>query len=172
MGFSAQEYLNNDAASAYLTLPAKDVMIIANHGGPGRIRLDTSKNGLTRLFATSFTSIPSTSRAISDYPSNGLSNTKLAIFLGCETGLTDDVFGNLVDKAIEKGAFCSMGWTEEIHTSEANPWIAQYIYQCYLGNDLGDALLYTKAWATEQGYSSSINNIYYGSSRLFATVLG
>ena len=45
---------------------------------------------------------------------SSFSNMRLAIFLGCYTGLTSPSNGNLVNVIADKGGKCAMGWSNEI----------------------------------------------------------
>nr|WP_321350654.1 PKD domain-containing protein [uncultured Methanoregula sp.] len=52
-----------------------------------------------------------------DYNFNDISSfslMRLAVLLGCQTGLTSSSNGNLVDVIINKGGKCAMGWTKDL----------------------------------------------------------
>lgn len=146
MGYDAGEFLNNGASSGYSTFPSSNIFVVSNHGGAGRIRFDTSSTTLTRLYGNSFSSIASTSRAISTYSSNELSSVLFAAFIGCKTGLTDRTYGNLVDAALDKGVDCAIGWNNETYPADTSKWIGLFFEECANSGSISDALEYADYW--------------------------
>ena len=120
MGYDAGEYLNNGAASAYSVLPKSAIYVIDSHGAAGLIQLGTDDN-VSFIGANIYSG--GNNRSISDLSANALSNTKLVLYAGCETGLTSSSYGNLVTRTHAKGAQCVVGWNGTIHCGPTVDWI-------------------------------------------------
>lgn len=171
MGYDAGEYENNDAATIYNTLPKTDIFTIVNHAGPGVIQINPSAE-YQDLYAKSNADMAANDRALSNYANGALDDVKLIIFAGCETGVTDSSYGNLVDMAVDKGAFCCIGFKNKIPVGDTHEWVARFYEFCAQGRNLGNAMTETNKWAEKNGLSDIIRKQYYGESRLWATVIG
>ena len=108
--------------------------------------------------------------SISNYEYSELGAVDLIMFTACCTGLTNSTYGNLVDKALSKGAFCAIGWKETINTAGANPWVEQFFKRASeRGTALG-ALQAADNWLELNGanYAPALRNRYIGTSNLNA----
>ena len=168
MGFGGQAYLNNTVIPAYNELPNTNVFLVTNHADKG---LMTFFNSV--LLAEAYSGMPSNFRALSSYPNNALSRVDLLIFLGCKSGVTSDTFGNLVDTALEKGAYCCIGWKQDIYKADAHQWINLFFDYCDEGNTVYTALNNANLYMRECGAIdiSAITNQYYGDSPLTKLVI-
>lgn len=120
MGYDAGEYLNNDAAAAYSVMSASKIYIVASHGIPGRLKFGTNSNA-SYIYANS--TVTGNNRSISNLSSNALSNTRLIMYITCESGQTSSSYGNLVTSTHSKGAQCTVGWYGSMYNDSANDWI-------------------------------------------------
>ena len=148
MGYNAGEYENNDAASIYNTLPKTDIVTIVNHADAGIMQINPS-SGKQYLFAKATAALSSSDRALSNYASEALSDTKLIIFAGCKSGLTSSVLGNLVDMAVDKGAFCCIGFEETIFDTDLYGWLEQFYAVCIQCKKLVNVIKDTNTWLKE-----------------------
>ena len=88
-----------------------------------------------------------------------LSNTKIAMFFGCNTGNTSNGT-NLVSKAGERGADFAIGWKESVGTVAATKWRKAFVNQLALG----DTTLEARNYANSLSYNdNAVTNTYtYG----------
>lgn len=176
MGFSSSVLLGKNAAYVYSYMPDYSIVMFNTHGTPGEVRLHSSANLYTSLFADD-TSVILPDRAIGSYPSSSsLSNNVLVIYDTCESGCTDSVRGNLVNKTISKGAFCCIGWNQSIPTDDANLWVKKFLTYCANGKNVSDAISLTNDWVDTHQTSfydpNAIKDINVGSSRTSSCLIG
>lgn len=166
LGYDAGEYRNNSAASGITALKKSNIFIVDNHGNAGRIRFDTSSTNLTRLYATNSSLNGGSDRAIMQNVSgNGLSNVDLVLYMGCLTGNTDPVYGNLVDATLSKGARCVYGWTEVTNVHDGTGWTNELFVGFTQGNNAYTSSMLADFWASENAYNpSNITSWYAGAS--------
>lgn len=99
-----------------------NVLVSRSHGKAIR---DTDGN-VTKTF------VSLNSKGAPIYTSSGsirtleLSNLKLAVFVGCETGAGGRNGNNLPAAAVEQGAMTAVGFENSIVCSEANEWTKQF----------------------------------------------
>ena len=164
MGYDAGTYLNNGAASVYSVLPIGQIVVITTHGGPGYVQLGTEAN-TSYLYAR--TSVTGNNRSLSNLTAGSLSGTKLVMYVACKSGCTNGGGNNLVDMTYDKGARCSVGWTEEIRADIACEWVRLFfekadqeedvIWECFNHADYwteyiyGDNVAYTLQCRLECG---------------------
>ncbi len=169
MGFEGQAYRNNPATAAYNALPNTNVFLVTNHATPGKMRFINSY-----LVGKEYSGMPSTTKALSSYASGALSRVDLLIFLGCQTGITNITYGNLVDTALSKGAYCCIGWASSINQMDASIWVSMFFYYCDSGSTVYTALQNANQYMIESGSCNNIytiTNQYYGDSPLTKLVL-
>lgn len=168
MGFDGQAYYNNSVIPAYNELPNTNIFLVTNHAGPGRIQFFNST-----LVAEAYPGMPSNYRALSSYASGALSQVDLLIFLGCETGIENLTYGNLVDVALEKGAFCCIGWASPINRDDAHQWINLFFDYCDQGGTVYTALKNANQYMIEFGANDlyTITHQYFGDSPLTKLVI-
>lgn len=74
--------------------------------------------------------------------------------------------------------FNYIGFTHDIDASDAAAWTEKFYDYCMSGQNLGNALALTNKWAKDPTASpelvsrNTIATQYYGSSRIYATLLG
>jgi hypothetical protein len=100
--YVAEEFEDATPAAAMNRVNEATIICIFGHASPGSIalgggNLDAKKVGNNVAIQ-----------------GNDLSSVKFAGFIGCETALTDPVFGNLLDEAFAAGATTALGFTEKI----------------------------------------------------------
>ena len=115
---------NPTASYAYEKLTTRDdVFIFAGHGAPGMIGFydynGTLTGGILSHSAVAPLSMGSDRKIINSISDNGLAETRMVLYLGCETGV-DFVRTytryNLVDYTYDKGAHFVLGTTEILFT--------------------------------------------------------
>ena len=173
MGFGGQEYADSRVQSAYNAFPKTDIYTMSALAFDAGIYL---YEGYV-LGAGPGPDYPAGSLYISSYAKNELENVKLALFPGTYSGYPYMDL-NLVDKVLEKGAFNCIGFFNEITPNDAAAWTEKFYDYCMNGQNLGNALILTNKWARNPQDSpelisrNTIVSQYYGSSRLYATLLG
>jgi hypothetical protein len=60
----------------------------------------------------------------------------LAMFVGCNTGETHVIFGNLVDTIADKGGRCTIGWTDSVPMLGIDHYIYNFWEQIHQGNTI------------------------------------
>lgn len=75
----------------------------------------------------------------SDMDNLNLSNMKLAMFIGCQTGVGLQSGKNLPAKAVEKGARCAIGFADNIGCETANSWVEDFSELMKEGRSVGEA---------------------------------
>lgn len=131
MGYSGQYYYNNTAGPVYDTFPTSRIFFIANHANSIEIRCGDGNGNNTYLHSAINTNMTSADRSIGSYDSGALSEVRLAVFMGCETGASNPSgYKNLVDAALSKGASCALGWTVIIHNPTVITWTNAFFDSC------------------------------------------
>jgi len=160
MGYSASTFIGVDANYAFNRLPDDQVFYFNGHGGPGMIDF-----GTTYLYAS-----VSGYDSISEFTSGQLNDLALAVFVGCNTGLTSSGgLGNLLTESTSRGTDCALGFTDQIESNKAGYWSDNFWGQLDQGETVGDgaaeALQYTRIYYLWQtgGVESYI---IYGNSNL------
>lgn len=177
MGFTTNLQIELNAAGVYADMPGNALVLFNYWGEPGGVQLHTSHVNYTVLHGTSNNSMPIADRAVSDYSSSALSDNLLIIYLADYTGYTSGTYGNLTDKTLTKGAFCCIGWKQDIDPLYAQDWIQQFLTYCYNGKNIGNARLLANSWADDHipesgGIRGKIKDQRIGTSALFKLILG
>ena len=73
-----------------------------------------------------------------------LSNLKLAVFCGCETGKGGEGANNLPTVAVQRGAGTAIGFQESIDCRDANNWTRLLFYYMSSGHTVQSACDYMK----------------------------
>ena len=120
MGYSAATMYYNQTTnmSGYIQnrLSNDEIFFIHSHGLEGGGVMEVDEDTGEYYYATNG---PYRSPyKISEFTT--LSNLRLAILLGCYTGLTNSYYGNLVDAIRNKGGQCAMGWTEDLDSLDSS----------------------------------------------------
>lgn len=102
------------------------VLYSENHS-PGIITLNGySTSAKTYLTGVYHSSLIEYSRSFTDYASGALSGTDLIVFAGSYTGDTGPIYGNLVDEAVNKGAYCAIGWIGSVNLRDMSNWLGLF----------------------------------------------
>lgn len=167
-GYDSGEYLNNAALTVKTALPNKEISIICNHGAPGMITCSPNSNGsnLTKIYANSGQYLTSQDFSLSSLSSGALNSTNLIAFVGCSTGETGQTYGNLVDRALEKGSKLSVGWIGDLYISDAVMWFDHFFELYQTGNyTIESAEQATDTWIlTQTHHSNTVVSKYWGTS--------
>ncbi|MBR6806971.1 MAG: hypothetical protein IKM46_01180 [Clostridia bacterium] len=88
--------------------------------------MEPTQNTNNYLSAVDFSSMTAGSRSLDDLAASSLSQTDLVIYAGSKTGTTGTIYGNLVDATIAKGAFCTLGWTGTVNSTDMMFWLEAF----------------------------------------------
>ena len=159
MGLDAGEYLHNHANTALNSLNSTDIFIFRGHGLAGRIAFHTEFSTIpSRLFANQIDTDHPNDATLNSLDDSALSSMILMVFGGCYTSLDHNTRGDLVDKALELGSFCVIGWEDTINRTTANGWVEQFFAACANGYDAEAAMAQADSWALAH-HSSNAGNI-------------
>lgn len=134
------------------------VLFFAGHANYTNINWDYLKQGTNKCGVWIYKNGPSSN---TDYNYAGLksydlSESKIAMFFGCKTGLTDKG-DNLVDIAYDQGVTTAIGWKESVYTSDATKWRKAFVNELALGKSVKDA----RTYANSLSYSDdAVKNTY------------
>lgn len=166
-GYYCVKTTNLDISTLYNDLSSDYVYMICGHAYPGYMKLYDGSN-YQYLYADG--GVNSTNvRYIDEMSSLQLNKTLLAIYAGCNSGLTSSSYGNLLTKSVEKGADCAIGWSTEVRALMLETWMDEFTL--YLKN--GYTVRYSMSKAdvkvneehSYDGYTS--NHVYAGNSYTF-----
>lgn len=134
MNYDTGEYLNNSVDPIYSVMANASIMTISSHGGSGFVRCPDNHTQWaprdTRLTGKYYSGCPYYSRSISSHPY--MNNMKLIIFVSCNSGYTDDNYGNLCNAAVSRGADTAMGWMSVIPANTTtSKWLEYFFQACY-----------------------------------------
>lgn len=143
MGYNAGEYLNNSAADAYNILTDSGITVIVSHAQPGAIRLGMPGNYSMLRGDNQDKDVSLTKdRFIYNLSRKSLENSKIIIYVGCNTGITPDPVAdssqitgyrypaNLVAQTHIKGSKCTVGWNKNIYSDSACDWVRLFFEKC------------------------------------------
>lgn len=146
--YSAFAYTSATASAAYERMNNyDDVFVIIAHAAPGMMALySTSAQYLGSICSSSavqelYQCNPSSN--ILDLPDNALSNLRVVLYIGCQTGVDvsiDNTTYNLVDDTFNKGAHFVLGTTEDVYISDANVFLHYFISHINAGHTVGDSV--------------------------------
>jgi hypothetical protein len=144
MGYSAGNYENSAASSAFSRMASDQVFFFDGHGGAGLMQF---KSGGVYSYITA--SNPSYSR-ISSYTSGELNDIALAVYMACYTANTDGTNGNLLAQSTARGADTAVGFSQSIYSTQSGYWSNRFWY--YLDNGYSVAQAAGAANADNQAY--------------------
>lgn len=174
MGYDGQYYTNNLAQPVYDTFPSSRIFLISNHADPEKFMCDDSPTNVTYLYAQTQIGMTNADRSIGSYADGALSEVRLAIFLGCNTGDKIGAQKNLVDMALEKGATCALGWEQKIKQPHLIDWATEFFKSSYLSQkNIANAATAADD-AVRKEYGDSYQNLkqrYFGSCFANETVM-
>lgn len=120
MKFNVSGYDNAGAGNAIWQMKNVDgpnVFVVHNHGEPGRQIMGSDgsslvgQNGETILY-----------QSINRVDPLSFRQLRLAIFYGCQTGVTTGKYGDLPGQVVSKGATTSVAWTVSTYVHSVNEW--------------------------------------------------
>lgn len=82
-----------------------------------------------------------------------LSNLKLVVFVGCETGYGGSGARNLPSAAVSAGATTAIGFSSTINCADANRWTNAFFYFLKQGDTVKDAC--SKVKSTQSGWNNA-----------------
>lgn len=122
------------------------ILFFAGHANYNNINWDYLKQGTNKCgvwVSTNGTS-STTGYKYAGLKSYDLSESKIAMFFGCKTGLTDNG-NNLVDIAHEQGVTTAIGWKDSVDTTDATKWRKAFVNELALGKSVKDARTYANS---------------------------
>ncbi|MGN0172622.1 MAG: hypothetical protein ACI39E_07545 [Acutalibacteraceae bacterium] len=136
MNYDAGEYLNNSVDPIVDSFPRAKILTICTHGSPGRITCpDTHTNQAPRftyLVGSRNANSSAYQKAISEQ--SAFTNNLLTIYIACNSGKTDSVYGNLVSATSAKSGNCAIGWTDNVPQALAADWVEYFFQACYFNH--------------------------------------
>lgn len=115
MGYSVYGYDYLDAIQTIEKMKTAAGFVIHMHGGPGRQYM---KNN-TLLCGKKG---DATCRDINFLPRGSFQKMKIAIYYGCETGITTSSYGDICYETVNKGATAAVAWKVVTKIDEVNEW--------------------------------------------------
>ena len=162
LGYGADEYLNNHASTAYSVISNSKITVIAGHGAPGYTVMGSNTNHSYFCADANIRTIGTRDANLSNLSGGSLSGVKMMMYVGCNTGKTPDPIpdssqatgyiypGNLVSKAVSKGAKCSVGFTNVLYDLPACEWVRLFFE--YIDQERGpiwEAYNHADYWVSE-----------------------
>jgi len=177
MNYDAGEYLNNSVTPAYSVFPNSSVFVVNGHGEPGKVLFTPPSGNITTLYAKNNSDMTSSDKAINAYNYKALDNVDLAIYTGCECGITDPTYGNVVSETIKQGVLVCISWKLPIYTDDGNTWLKYFFTNCYPMRSVESAANAADAYTVINGTAvyidqNRIKQRYYGSSNLGSLAIG
>ncbi|MCL2488857.1 MAG: RICIN domain-containing protein [Oscillospiraceae bacterium] len=77
---------------------------------------------------------------INELPVNQLANLRCVLFVGCKTGLTDPILGNLVNEAYNKGAHFALGFKTTVHFVDGYCWVPSFLAKAATGEKINECI--------------------------------
>lgn len=117
MGYTVYGYQDSSNANILNQLQSSVAIVMHSHGSPGvqSMGSDThlaGKNGNGGYV-----------KSIDSLASNSMSQMRIAIYYGCETGKVHQLFGDICQETVNKGAQTAVAWkvsTVNLHVNEWN----------------------------------------------------
>ena len=141
-GYFSWSYENNSASAAFSCLTDRDdVFVFIGHGSPGRICF-YDNNGLITgsIVARPLVSCVGEKKIIGNLDDNALANTRMVLYLGCQTGAPHTSGYNLVDVTFDKGAHFVLGVTEIIYNTHMSDWLQYFLEAIDEGANIDTAI--------------------------------
>lgn len=167
MNYISKHRFDYTAATAYSEIPDCSLVAITNHADAGRINFYDSY-----LTANTIVYGNANNAGLGKYGYEALSNVKLLTFVGCNSGDTSSLYGNLVDSAINKGVMCSIGWTESFYHDDIILWHDVFYETLSYGYTVAYAISEANSYMQDHAIDySSIAAQYYGTSPIHSLTL-
>ena len=122
--------------NSYLDTNTNAMFLSRSHGGKSR---NTSGQQIGTLIQLNDASSPVKYKSELMPSSLNLSNLKVALFIGCETGAGGVGGKNLPTVAVQKGAQAAIGFRNNIGCDKANTWTIQFANYMNNGRSIKDA---------------------------------
>lgn len=177
LGFSTVNDIYNQTASQTLSqLKNADIHVIYGQANnAGIIRMQMVSGTYSFLAGVRHAALNSQSFAITDLNNGDLSETDLIIFAANKTGATSSAYGNLVDQAVNKGAYCAIGWIGDVDQLSMLVWLKGFFINAN-GRHLYANINVTHTYARENGvrdeHMSNLTNIYFNENNAANCYIG
>lgn len=146
MGYSAGNYENSAASSAFNRMASDQVFFFDGHGGPGFIQF--LSGGIYSDITASNPSYP----RISSYTSGELNDLALAVYMACSSANTDGNSGNLLAQSTARGVDTALGFSQSINSEQSGYWSNRFWYYLDNGDSVSQAI----------GAANADNQVTYG----------
>lgn len=157
MGYDAGEYLNNTAAVALGVMHNLEIFVNNGHGWDGWATFYHADGSYSNLYGMS-NNLGTGDASMSALEYGALTGVSLVIYTGCRSGVTSEVYGNLIQMTREKGAWCAIGWRESINTVATNAWLVKFFEYCSHGCTIETAMANADEYIRE-AHSTHYNNL-------------
>lgn len=156
VGFYSHETFEEIHATTLMGMMSKSKIIVINsHGTKTKIILNNSDFSIS---------------TISSLPNNAYENTKLVLYVACETGSGGANANNLVNATASKGVGIVIGFQETIYCGESDIWVNAFFASLGNGNTVS-AAIDDAALAVQIGWQSDqTTQSYYGVGNLNQTI--
>lgn len=113
------------------------------------------------------------SKSISSYADGALNEVRFIMYSGCETGVYDGSFGNLIDQSLQKGASCVVGWNPKLSIYYSAEWNKEFFRQCTLNKNVANAMTGADNYIRNMNISEYyiMQDRYSGASRTGSVVI-
>lgn len=156
---------STSSIDSYLTNNNNNVFISRSHGGVYMNEIFTDEQDATFIVLNDDSSNPVKYLSNATMETLDLSNLKLAMFIGCETGYGGIDEDNLMSQATWQGATTSVGFEDTIYCNEANQWLVNLFGYLDDGMTLREAcreLHYEDNWQ----YTSMVSYVICGNASI------
>ncbi len=159
MNYDAGEYLNNSVDPIVESFPRAKILTVSTHGSPGKLQCPDNHTvhapRFTYLVGSRNVNSSAHQKAISEQ--SVFTNNRLTIYIACNFGETDDIYGNLVSATSAKSGNCAIGWTDNVPQALAADWVEYFFQACYFNHTtaIDAAEIATKRVLNENPYSDS-----------------
>lgn len=117
MGYNVYGYSNYGIGMLYGQLSNGEIFVVHNHGKPGHQLMSTSKEYLTAV-----TYEQNKKLAVNRLSDGCMSQMKMVILYGCETGALGVNTGNISQEIVNKGATAAVSWSVTTYVDSVNEW--------------------------------------------------
>ena len=167
-------YTNNSPSAAFSCMTTRDhIFVHIGHGNAGLIAFYNASGVVTGVIAAhanvyaNVGGIGSDKKNIASIQNNGLSHSRVVLYLGCNTA-NDYLYGastyNLLDITFDKGASFVLGTTEPVFASDEDLWLTFFLDNVDMGFNIETCIEYanlsfkdTKIYEQEQNPNTDPN---------------
>lgn len=140
-GYTPNVSINPTATYFHETLVScnNDIVIFMGHGGPDKLVFDTG-DGVDPYPLYHTNQKNNVTHYVNNLPDDGLSNVKMILLLGCNTGVTNLNGNNLVESFYDKGAHFVLGALDKIDNYDTNEFFRNFLNWLSIGYTIEEAL--------------------------------